>query len=111
MSMIGMARRIDQLGRVVVPAEFRKMLRIDPGDQLEMRVEDDRLVLMKVTPACALCGGESRLIGLGDKFVCNTCANKIRLEPECALCQRVDDLRELHGKFVCRNCVSEITLV
>jgi transcriptional pleiotropic regulator of transition state genes len=109
--MIGMARRIDQLGRVVVPAEFRKMLGIDPGDQLEMRVEDDRLVLLKVTPACALCRGEAGLVGLGDKFVCNECASKIRLEPECALCQRVGDLRELHGKYVCQNCLSEITLV
>jgi len=111
MSMIGMARRIDQLGRVVVPAEFRKMLGTDAGDQLEMRVEDDRLVLLRVTPACALCGNETRLLGIGDKFVCDECANKIRLEPECALCKRVDDLRELHGKFVCGNCVNEISLV
>jgi transcriptional pleiotropic regulator of transition state genes len=109
--MIGMARRIDQLGRVVVPAEFRKMLGIDAGDQLEMRIEDDRLVLLKVSPACALCGGDSGLIGLSGKFVCNECAGKIRMEPECALCQRVDGLRELHGKFVCGDCVSEISLV
>jgi DNA-directed RNA polymerase subunit RPC12/RpoP len=87
------------------------MLSIDPGDQLEMRVEGDRLVLLRVTPACALCGGDAGLIGLGEKYVCNECASKIRLEPECALCQRVGDLRELHGKYVCQNCLSEITLV
>jgi transcriptional pleiotropic regulator of transition state genes len=111
MSMIGMARRIDQLGRIVVPAEFRKMLGIDPGDGLEMRIENGALVLIKVSPACAICANESHLVPIGDKFICDECARKVRHEPECALCQRVDNLRELHGKFVCRECVKEITLV
>jgi transcriptional pleiotropic regulator of transition state genes len=109
--MTGIARRVDQLGRIVVPAEFRKLLGIDADDQLEMRVEDGRLILRKVTPACALCGSPDDLMSVHDRFVCNTCANKIRREPECALCQRVDGLREVHGKFLCAGCVNEFTLV
>jgi transcriptional pleiotropic regulator of transition state genes len=77
--MIGMARRIDQLGRVVVPAEFRKLLGITQGDMLDMRIEEGRLVISKVEPECAICGGGETLIELHEKHVCNGCAREITL--------------------------------
>ena len=40
-----MTRRIDQLGRIVIPAEFRRMLGIESGDQLEMQLAGDKLVI------------------------------------------------------------------
>jgi transcriptional pleiotropic regulator of transition state genes len=109
--MMGIPRRIDQLGRVVVPAEFRKMLGIDSRDELEMCVENDHVALRRVAPACSICASVTRLIRVRERFLCNDCACEVRTKPVCALCQRVDDLREVHGKFLCSSCVSEIVHV
>jgi transcriptional pleiotropic regulator of transition state genes len=109
--MIGIARRIDQLGRVVVPAEFRKSLGIDATDELEMRVEDGHLEIFKVSPACALCAGGTDLMRVNQRFLCNRCAREIRSQPGCACCQRIDSLREVHGKFLCETCVNEFVHV
>jgi AbrB family transcriptional regulator, transcriptional pleiotropic regulator of transition state genes len=70
---VGTARRIDQLGRVVVPAELRKFLGIRKGDLLDIRVEDGRLTLLKIEPECAICGGADNLRELHDKHVCKDC--------------------------------------
>jgi transcriptional pleiotropic regulator of transition state genes len=74
---IGTARRIDQLGRVVVPAELRKLLGIRPGDLLDIRVEDGHLVLLKIDPDCAICGSEEGLRPVGEKHVCSGCAREL----------------------------------
>jgi transcriptional pleiotropic regulator of transition state genes len=74
---VGTARRIDQLGRVVVPAELRKILGIRKGDLLDIRVEDGRLVLLKIEPECVICGGTDNLLSLHDKQVCKECATEL----------------------------------
>ncbi|GIU86364.1 MAG: AbrB family transcriptional regulator [Acidimicrobiia bacterium] len=77
MRSIGTARRIDQLGRVVVPAELRKILGIRQGDLLDIRVEEGRIVLLKIGPECAICGGAEDLRPLHDKHVCRGCAREL----------------------------------
>jgi transcriptional pleiotropic regulator of transition state genes len=74
---IGTARRIDQLGRVVVPAELRKILGIRQGDLLDIRVEEGRLVLLKIEPECAICGAVDNLRQLHEKHVCKDCAREL----------------------------------
>jgi transcriptional pleiotropic regulator of transition state genes len=111
LATIGTTRRIDQLGRVVVPAELRRTLGIREGDLLDISAEDDRLVLRKVAPACAICGRADELMDLHDKHVCKDCVREIRLEPACAICGRLDNLIELHDSRVCQDCVNEISLV
>jgi transcriptional pleiotropic regulator of transition state genes len=74
---IGTARRIDQLGRVVVPAELRRILGIRQGDLLDIRVEEGRIVLLKIAPECAICGGDDDLRPLHDKHVCGRCASEL----------------------------------
>ncbi len=76
---IGTARRIDQLGRVVVPAELRRMLGIRQGDLLDIRVEDGRLVLLKIDPECAICGRVDNLVELHEKHVCKDCVRELSL--------------------------------
>jgi AbrB family transcriptional regulator, transcriptional pleiotropic regulator of transition state genes len=76
---IGTARRIDQLGRVVVPAELRRMLSIRQGDLLDIRVEDGHLVLLKIDPECAICGRVDNLVALHEKHVCKDCVRDISL--------------------------------
>jgi AbrB family transcriptional regulator, transcriptional pleiotropic regulator of transition state genes len=75
---IGTARRIDQLGRVVVPAELRRILGIRQGDLLDIRVEDGHLVLLKIEPECAICARVDNLIELHEKHVCNDCVRDLR---------------------------------
>ena len=103
----GMARRIDQLGRVVVPAEFRKMLGIRPGDLLDMRAGEGQLHLSKVEPECAICGKPDNLTPVHEKHLCADCVKEIRHEPECAICGRVDNLVKLHDSHVCKDCAHQ----
>lgn len=76
---IGTARRIDQLGRVVVPAELRKILGIRQGDLLDIRVEEGRLVLLKIEPECAICGAVDNLVPTHEKHVCKDCVSELNL--------------------------------
>jgi transcriptional pleiotropic regulator of transition state genes len=106
-----MSRRIDQLGRLVVPAEYRKRMGLEAGDMLDMRVEHGELVISKVMPECAVCGRRDELTAVHDKHICTECTRAIRRDPQCALCQRPGHLVELHGKHVCETCVREISHV
>ena len=108
---IGTTRRIDQLGRVVVPVELRRTLAIREGDLLEVTAEDGRLILRKVAPQCALCGRHDNLMDLREKPLCRDCVREIRLEPECAVCGRLDNLVELRDEHVCRDGAHEISIV
>ncbi len=109
---IGTARQIDQLGRVVVPAELRKMLGLHAGDLLDFRFVDGHIAVIKVDPECALCGGRENLSERHGKSICSTCVLEIRDEPNCAICGRVGtELVARHDKFVCSTCVDEMTLV
>jgi AbrB family transcriptional regulator, transcriptional pleiotropic regulator of transition state genes len=74
---VGTARRIDQLGRVVIPAELRKILGIRKGDLLDIRVEEGRLQLFKIDPECAICGSPSDLRSLHDKQICTNCVTEL----------------------------------
>jgi transcriptional pleiotropic regulator of transition state genes len=71
--VMGNARRIDQLGRVVIPADLRKMLGLHSGDLLEIRAESGRILLSKAEPQCAICGTGERLKPVHDKHVCTGC--------------------------------------
>ena len=57
----GVARKVDQLGRVVIPVEMRKALRIDVGDLVMMSAEGERIVLEKVEQRCVFCGSTDQL--------------------------------------------------
>jgi transcriptional pleiotropic regulator of transition state genes len=74
---IGTARRIDQLGRVVVPVELRRLLGIREGDLLDISADGDRLVLQRIEPGCILCGGSDGLHELHGKFVCAGCRREL----------------------------------
>jgi transcriptional pleiotropic regulator of transition state genes len=78
---IGTARRIDALGRVVVPAELRRLLGIKEGDLLDIHVEQGSLVLQRLDPACAVCGGRDGLRPLHGKHVCASCVESLSDAP------------------------------
>jgi AbrB family transcriptional regulator, transcriptional pleiotropic regulator of transition state genes len=73
----GVARKVDQLGRVVLPVEMRKALRIDVGDLVMMSAEGDRIVLEKVEQRCVFCAGSEHLREFSRKLVCAGCVAKV----------------------------------
>ena len=73
----GVARKIDQLGRVVIPVEMRKALRIDVGDLVMMTAELDRITLEKVEQRCVFCGSTDQLRDFSRKVVCAACVEKL----------------------------------
>jgi len=78
MTRIAAMRRIDQLGRVVIPVELRRSLAIREGDLLEIALAGDQLVFRKVAPDCAICGRDGDLVEVQDKSLCRACVNAIR---------------------------------
>ena len=57
----GVARKVDQLGRVVLPAEVRRHFDISAGDLIEITVDSDAILLTKVENRCVFCGGTTGL--------------------------------------------------
>ncbi len=74
----GDMRAIDELGRVVIPMTFRKILDIKAGDMLEMNLSDNgEIIIVKSKPSCVFCGGEEDVEPFMNKGVCATCRKKL----------------------------------
>ena len=71
-------RRIDQLGRVVIPAELRHALSIRDGDLVDIGAKNGAIVVTKVRPACVVCGNTRDLTHIRDKEICAVCLRVIR---------------------------------
>lgn len=78
MKSTGIVRKIDELGRIVLPKEIRKIFDLKEKDPVEIYTEDDRIVLMKYHPACIFCGDADNVIFFGGKRVCRTCVEKLK---------------------------------
>ena len=73
----GVVRRIDDLGRVVIPVEYRKVLGIKVGDHLDLTLEGDGLALRPLRQACSLCGGVADLQPFRTSLVCGDCRDAL----------------------------------
>ena len=73
MTSTGIVRRIDSVGRFVLPMELRRTLQIDEGDSLEIFVEDNAIILKKYQPACVFCGNARDVASYMGKNVCTDC--------------------------------------
>ena len=76
----GVARKVDQLGRVVLPAEVRRHFDISPGDLIEIAVDSDAILLTKVENRCVFCGGTASLSEFSGKLVCGECLARLSAE-------------------------------
>ncbi|MBQ8184552.1 MAG: AbrB/MazE/SpoVT family DNA-binding domain-containing protein [Lachnospiraceae bacterium] len=65
----GVVRRLDELGRITLPMELRKILHLEERDSLQIFVEDDRIILQKFTPADIFTGETEDLIEYHGKKV------------------------------------------
>ena len=73
----GMSRKVDDLGRVVVPAEVRKSFGIKEGDFLDISVEEDRIILAKREDACVFCRTGDDLKEFRGRMVCAGCVGEL----------------------------------
>ena len=74
----GMVRKVDELGRVVLPKEIRTMLGIDKKDPLDIFISGESIILKKYQPICIFCGSSADLVSLDDKNVCAECVKKLK---------------------------------
>lgn len=73
----GIVRRVDELGRVVLPIELRRTLDIAERDSLEIYVDGEMIILRKYEPACVFCGSAEAVSRFRGKNVCQACVNDI----------------------------------
>lgn len=77
MKSTGIVRKVDELGRVVIPIELRRTLNIGEKDALEIFVEGDQIILKKYEPACVFCGQAKGVGNLKGKNVCPKCISEV----------------------------------
>lgn len=73
----GIVRKMDELGRVVIPVELRRTLGIGENDALEVFVNGEQIILKKYAPGCVLCGSLDQLQVIEGKQLCMECRIKI----------------------------------
>ncbi len=73
MKSTGIVRKVDELGRIVLPIELRRTLNIDIKDSLEIYVEADQIILKKYAPSCIFCGDATGITSHMGKNVCQSC--------------------------------------
>ncbi|SDX39978.1 transcriptional pleiotropic regulator of transition state genes [Marininema mesophilum] len=73
MKGIGIVRKVDHLGRVVLPKELRDTMNIHPHDGVEIFVHNDSIVLQKYNPSCIFCESADQLFYFKSKIVCESC--------------------------------------
>ena len=77
MKSTGIVRKMDTLGRVVIPVELRRTLGIDVKDPIEIYVEKDTIMLKKYRPACFFCDNATDLVSYNGRSLCRSCLKKI----------------------------------
>ena len=84
MKSTGIIRKVDELGRVVIPIEIRNQFNIAEKDPIEIYVDGSSIVLKKYEPNCIFCGNTENLIDYNDKLICEDCSKKIsKLKEKC----------------------------
>ena len=66
-------RKLDQLGRIVIPKSVKAELGLNEGDSLKITCENGKIVMEPHDKACIFCGGNKNLIEFKGKTVCKDC--------------------------------------
>ena len=77
MKSTGIVRRVDELGRVVIPIELRNKFGISEKDPIEIYVDGSSIILKKFEPNCIFCGNPKKLSEYRGKLVCSRCLSKL----------------------------------
>lgn len=75
----GIVRRVDDLGRIVIPMELRRTLGIKVKDPMAIFVEGDRIILQKHRDSCAICGEtDAEIVKVKGRPVCSDCVTEVK---------------------------------
>ncbi|HYO61305.1 MAG TPA: AbrB/MazE/SpoVT family DNA-binding domain-containing protein [Actinomycetota bacterium] len=77
MKSTGVVRKIDELGRIVLPSELRRVFGIREGDELEISVDGDKVILQKRQDLCLFCGAANPAVQFKERRVCESCAGEL----------------------------------
>ncbi len=77
MKSTGITRKVDELGRVVLPIEMRRTLDISEKDALEIYVEGENIILRKHQESCIFCDSTKDLVNFNGRNVCKACIEKL----------------------------------
>ena len=78
MKSTGIVRKVDELGRIVIPIELRNQFEIAEKDPIEIFVDGSSIILKKYEKSCFFCGNTKKLSQYKDKLICNKCINQIK---------------------------------
>lgn len=78
MKSTGIVRKVDELGRVVIPIELRRTLTIEEKDSLEIYVDGEHIILKKYEPACIFCGDARDVKSYKGKNICPACMDELK---------------------------------
>ena len=78
MKSLGIVRKVDELGRIVLPIELRRKFDIEVKDSLEIYTEGDSIILKKYEPACIFCGDATSVVNYNGKIICPECIKKLQ---------------------------------
>lgn len=73
----GMVRKIDDLGRIVIPAETRRLFQIREGDPLSISIQDDAIMIRKLEATCVFCGSVDDVRNFRGRGLCAECRREI----------------------------------
>jgi transcriptional pleiotropic regulator of transition state genes len=77
MKSTGVVRKVDELGRIVIPIELRRTMGIEEKDALEIYVDNDKIILKKYEPACIFCGNAEEVLNYKGKNLCRSCLTEL----------------------------------
>jgi len=77
MKSIGIVRRVDELGRIVIPKETRTLMNVSEGESLDIMIDGDMIVLRKHVNTCSMCGRSKDLRTIENLKLCPACIKRI----------------------------------
>lgn len=78
MKATGIVRKVDELGRIVLPIELRRTLNIEIKDPIEIFVDEDYILLKKYEPCCIFCGSAKTVKQVKGKNICENCIKELQ---------------------------------
>lgn len=78
MKSTGIVRKVDELGRIVLPIELRRTFSIEEKDALEIYVDESTIILKKYEPACIFCNDASNVTNYRGKNICQACMDELK---------------------------------
>ena len=78
MKSTGIVRKVDELGRIVLPIELRRTLDIAEKDAIEIYVDGESIILKKYEPTCIFCGDAKNVINYRGKNICPNCLKEMK---------------------------------